>query len=81
MAVKSTISKIGKGPFLVNMLFNLITLGIAIMVVNFTHDLANHPECKSIDPVTREGLTGYAWLIGIISALGILGNIYIVVSL
>jgi len=74
-------TNIGKGPFLVNVLFNLITLGIAFMVINYMHDLASHPECKSIDPITREGLTGYSWLVGAVSVVSILGNIYIIAFL
>ncbi len=68
----------GNGPFILNAIFNLITLGIAIMVLNFMNDLASHPQCKSIDPITREGLTGYSWLIIFMACLSALVNVYII---
>jgi len=68
----------GNGPFILNAIFNLITVGIAIMVLNFMNDLANHPQCKSIDPMTREGLTGYSWLIIFMSSLSALVNLYVI---
>ena len=74
MAKKTT----GNGPFIFNIFFNLVTLGIAFMVMQFMGDLASHPECKSIDPVTREGLTGYSWLIIFLSGLSALVNLYII---
>jgi hypothetical protein len=70
---------IGNGPFVFTVVFNLISLGIAMMVLNFMNDLASHPQCKSIDPVTREGLTGYAWLIIIMASLSALLNLYIII--
>ena len=72
-------NRTGNGPFIFNMFFNLITLGIAFMVMRFMNDLASHPECKSIDPVTREGLTGYSWLIMFLSGASALINLYIIV--
>ena len=68
-----------KGPFMFTLAFNLVSLGIAIMVINFMNDLASHPQCKSIDPITREGLTGYAWLIIIMASLSALLNLYIII--
>jgi hypothetical protein len=70
---------LGKGPFVFNIVFNLISLGIAMMVLNFMNDLASHPQCKSIDPVTREGLTGYIWLVIIVASLSALLNLYIII--
>ena len=69
----------GNGPFMFNVFFNLVTLGIAFMVMRFMGDIASHPECKSIDPITREGLTGYSWLIIFLSGLSALVNLYIIV--
>ena len=70
----------GNGPFMFNIFFNLVTLGIAIMVMQFMNDLASHPECKKVDPMTREGITGYSWLIIFLSGLSALLNLYIIVA-
>ena len=70
--------KTGNGPFMFNVFFNLVTLGIAVMVVRFMNDLASHPQCKTIDPVTREGITGYSWLIIFLSGISALLNLYII---
>lgn len=65
-------------PFIFNTILNLITLGIAILVINFMNDLSQHPQCKMIDPATRNGLTGYTWFILCLSSLSILINLYVI---
>ena len=69
------------GPFIFNIFFNLVTLGIAIMVMQFMNDLASHPQCKTVDPITREGIAGYSWLIIFLSALSAIVNMYIVIMI
>ena len=71
-------AKFGSSPFILQTISNLAILGIAILVIRFMQDLANNPECKSIDPITRTGLTGYAWLLAFFTALTILVNLYII---
>lgn len=71
-------AKTGNGPFMFNIFFNLVTLGIAVMVVRFMNDLATDPQCKAIDPMTREGITGYSWLIIFLSGASALLNLYII---
>lgn len=71
-------AKTGNGPFMFNIFFNLVTLGIAVMVVRFMNDLASHPDCKTIDPMTREGITGYSWLVIFLSGISVLLNLYII---
>ena len=71
-------TKTGNGPFMFNIFFNLVTLGIAVMVVKFMNELASNPECKTINPMTREGITGYSWLIIFLSSVSVLLNLYII---
>ena len=71
-------TKTGNGVFMFNIFFNLVTLGIAVMVVRFMNDLASHPDCKTIDPMTRKGITGYSWLIIFLSGISVLLNLYII---
>ena len=69
---------VGKGPFFINLIFNIATLVVAIMVVSFMNDLAKDPRCKVIDPITREGLNGYSMLIIGLTCLSLVGNLYVI---
>ena len=57
---------------------NAIMIALAAAVKNFMTDLENHPECKSIDPTTREALTGYMWVIIFLNSISICFNLYII---
>jgi hypothetical protein len=64
-------------PIILNTIFNLITLAIAYLVIHFMNDLSQHPQCKMIDPDTRNGLTVYTWIVVCMTSLSILINLYV----
>jgi len=67
----------GNGVFILSAVFNVVTLGVAWLVLNFMHDLARDPQCEGIDTITREGLAGYAWLMIAANCIGLLINMYL----
>jgi hypothetical protein len=61
--------KVGHAPIAGTLIVQVITFCVAILIIQFMHKLDSIPECKKIEPYTREGLLAYSYFLAFISGL------------
>ena len=63
-----------------SLITQIVTLCIAGLIIQFMHKLADVPECKKIEPYTREGLLAYSYFLAIMSGMASLILIFFLLS-
>lgn len=64
-------------PFIIPITIQSLTIYLAYKVIEYLNKLSNIPQCKNVEPATREALNVYSYFIVITSILNIMLWIYI----
>ena len=64
-------------PLLINIIMNVLTIFIAMAIVNYMNDIRANPQCRELHPTTRQGLTIYAYLVMILSGISLIMMAYL----
>ena len=59
-------------PLLINIIMNVLTIFIAMAIVNYMNDIRANPQCRELHPTTRQGLTIYAYLVMVLSGISLI---------
>ena len=64
-------------PLLINIIMNVLTIFIAMAIVNYMNDIRANPQCRELHPTTRQGLTIYAYLVMVLSGISLIMMAYL----
>ena len=64
-------------PILIPISIQVVTIYLAYKVVEYLNKLSRIPECKKVEPTTREALNIYSYIIMVTSVLNIMLWVYI----
>ena len=64
-------------PLLINIIMNVLTIFIAMAIINYMNDIRANPQCRELHPTTRQGLTIYAYLVMVLSGISLIMMAYL----